>query len=642
MLGIVPAKAFEFGSGELEGSLNTTISHGATVRVEKRDFELAKDANGNDGNLNYDRGVVSNTSKFVTDLHLTQNHLGVFVRATGFIDFENESEDRERTPLSSAAKERVGKNVEVLDAYLTAGFDIGNMPVDVRLGKHVLNWGESTFIPNGINAINPFDVGKLRLPGSELREAMLPVGLVSVTFDPSDTLSLSGFYQYDWEKTRIEPVGSYFSTTDYVGAGADRVVIDTILERLHPNNPIPLTLDQGRGIGPLTPVVNGDLGRAGLGPLTPGFAQVPRANQDHLPEDDGQYGVALHYLAEDLNHTEFGFYFINYHSRLPTVTARTPSIQAIREGLAVAGAVSSPGSTTIGVVTQQAQQAAMAGQIPPESVPKRVQDQVSGLAGGLAAGRYATRSEYLHEYAEDIQLLGISFNTELGSSGWALQGEYSFRQDVPLQRAERRVVGEGLLPMLTALGLAAENSARLPDFLRSYRPGLVPGYIEHDVSQLQATATRLFGPALGASGLVLVAEAALLHVHNITEQPLESPAGGLYSDPPDFDIITNPNASGKADADATSWGYRMAARLDYYNAIGSIHLHPYAQFLHDVSGNSPSPIGPFVEGRMALTLGVRADYLSRWQGDIGYTRYTGDGNELSDRDFVSASVKYSF
>ncbi|MYH91732.1 MAG: DUF1302 domain-containing protein [Gammaproteobacteria bacterium] len=110
---------------------------------------------------------------------------------------------------------------------------------------------------------------------------------------------------------------------------------------------------------------------------------------------------------------------------------------------------------------------------------------------------------------------------------------------------------------------------------------------------------------------------------------MESPAGGTLD-------------TADADADATSWGYRIAARLDYYNAIGAINLYPYAQFLHDVSGNSPAPSGPFVEGRTGLTLGLKADYLSRWQADFGYTRYAGKGNELSDRDFISASIKYSF
>ena len=137
---------------------------------------------------------------------------------------------------------------------------------------------------------------------------------------------------------------------------------------------------------------------------------------------------------------------------------------------------------------------------------------------------------------------------------------------------------------------------------------------------------------MGADGLVMVAEAALMHVHDMPDRstaPLESPAGGIL-------------AEGEADADATSWGYRVAARLDYNNAVGGANLFPYVQFLHDVNGNSPAPSGPFVEGRTALTVGLRADYLSRWQADIGYTRYAGDGNELSDRDFISASLKYSF
>ena len=158
------------------------------------------------------------------------------------------------------------------------------------------------------------------------------------------------------------------------------------------------------------------------------------------------------------------------------------------------------------------------------------------------------------------------------------------------------------------------------------------GYIKRDVSQIQVTATKVFGPTLGADGLVFLTEAALMYVHDMPDKkayPLESPAGGTLPDE-------------LADADRHSWGYRVAARLDYLNAIGSINLYPYTQFLHDFSGNSPAPSGPFIEGRTALTIGVRADYLSRWQADLGYTRYAGDGNPLSDRDFVYASVNYSF
>ena len=667
-----PVQAIEFGDGAFQGSLDTTISHGLTFRVERRNPELAGKTNSNDGNLNYGRGVVSNTSKFTTDLDVGTGNFGAFVRASGFIDFENQNGDRERTELSGAAKDRVGRNLELLDAYVTATFDVGDTIVDARIGRHVLNWGESTFIPNGINAINPFDVSKLRLPGSELREALLPVGLASVSVAPTDTLSVEGFYQFDWEETEIDPVGSYFSVTDYVGPGAREAVLQQFADCLVEGVDDDCRTTEGdwnSGFGPLTPAINADID--GLGLMLPllqdpdrDFASVLRG-PDRAPEDSGQWGLALRYLAEDLNDTEFGFYFMNYHSRLPIVGAQTSSPAALQGALAAASAVAAPGSHTQSAIAASFTEAIRplvtlgvmarveAGELDPadaeaairaaiaEQLPAVVQGTVESIAPVLAIDRYTDRDgrsgEYFLEYPEDIGLLGVSFNTVLGTSGWALQGEYSLRPDAPLQRAERTVLAEGLAPIGTALALSTDPAA-LGAYLARYQRTKVKGYVERDVSQVQATATRVFGPTMGADGLVFLTEAALMHVHGMPDrnvEPLESPAGGLTSARATED-------SEQPDADATSWGYRVAARLDYNNAIGSVNLFPYAQFLHDVSGNSPAPSGPFVEGRTALTLGLRADYLSRWQADIGYTRYAGDGNDLSDRDFVSVSVKYSF
>ena len=571
LLHALPAQAIEISQGELQGSIDTTLSHGLTFRVGERDSDLVADVNGNDGDLNYDRGLVSNTTKFTTDLDLGYRNFGAFVRATGFLDFENENGMRARTPLSDEAKDRVGKDLEVLDAYVTGTFDAGDAAADVRLGKHVLNWGESTFIQNGINAINPFDVSKLRLPGSELREALAPVSMASLSVAPSDALSVEGFYQLDWEETEIDPVGSYFSTTDYVGAGAKRVEIDlTSHPLLGPIAPPPDDLDDSLYV---------------------------EKGPDRNPRDSGQWGMALRYLAEDLNHTEFGFYFVNYHSRLPVVGVHAGTLDSFLDR--------STGRPSLCVLT---------------AIPRFIHPVLRptpGIAGQFASiDCYAKSGHYFVEYPENIQLFGVSFNSQLGASGWALQGEYSFRRGAPQQIAERELLGRGLAPLSTLTGFDED----------------VPGYIERNVSQMQATATKVLGPTFGADSLAFVTELALMHVHGMpdkNETPLESPAGGSLS-------------GTDADADATSFGYRMAARLDYNNAIGAVNLFPYLQFQHDVNGNSPSPSGPFVEGRTALTLGVRADYLSRWQAGLGYTRYAGRGNEVSDRDFVSASVKYSF
>ena len=448
LLGAMPAQAIEFGEGEFQGSLDTTISHGLTYRIGKRDPLLAGKTNSNDGNLNYDRGVVSNTSKFTTDLDIGTGDFGAFVRASGFIDFENQNGERERTELSEDAKERVGRNLELLDAYVTGTFDVGDTIVDARLGRHVLNWGESTFIPNGINAINPFDVSKLRLPGSELREALLPVGLASLSVAPTDTLSVEGFYQFEWEETEIDPVGSYFSVNDYVGPGAREAVIELIANDFAEN----VTEADRRSsfetrLPGITRAINADL--APLPPLAesdPDFATVLRG-PDRAPEDSGQWGLALRYLAEDLNDTEFGFYAMNYHSRLPIVGAQTSSPQALQGALAAASAVSAPDSHTQRAIvtgfTQQARATAQAlvtaqvelGAIDPADAPAAIemgvreilgqestQETIRGIASGivraLAIDRYTDRTnrtgEYFLEYPEDIGLFGVSFNTVLG------------------------------------------------------------------------------------------------------------------------------------------------------------------------------------------------------------------------------------
>ena len=98
----------------------------------------------------------------------------------------------------------------------------------------------------------------------------------------------------------------------------------------------------------------------------------------------------------------------------------------------------------------------------------------------------------------------MSFNTVLGTSGWALQGEYSFRPDAPLQKAERVVFAEGLAPILRVLDSERPDYIApqdVPAYLDAYRPPRIQGHIERDVSQIQATATKVFGPTMGSDGL---------------------------------------------------------------------------------------------------------------------------------------------
>ncbi|MDE0309130.1 MAG: DUF1302 domain-containing protein [Acidiferrobacterales bacterium] len=601
----LPAHAVELSSGDVEANLDVTLTYGLTARTSKRQDGLSN-ANTDNGTRNYNRGIVSNTAAITTELGIQQGDFGLFTRAHGFIDYENQNRARVRTPLSSEAKKIAGKDINLLDAYVYGGFDVQGLFFDVRVGSQVLNWGESTFIPNGINVTNPIDVSRIRTPGSELREALIPVPMISASVGLSPNLTVEGFYQFDWKHTEIDPVGTYYSTNDFVGAGGRYAYIT--------HSSLGNVSDTGRifrlNVAEFNSSPLFDLNGYQLKRHDPHFLAVERA-PDNEPKDEGQWGFALRYFAEELNNTEFGLFFIRNHSQLPVVSGRIPSQAEFNRILRMAGSL----NNDLG----RAELMRMLG--------PRGESIVGPFTRGLIVDRFAKESNYLVEYPEDIKTIGISFNTALENSGWALQGEYSHHSDVPLQREVRSLFGQALRPVLCLSPNTPDCENSLAQLGNGNQQGYVLGYVRRNVSQLQMTATKIFGSALGSDSTGFVGEMGITHVHDMPDSertPLETGgAGGGY-------------------ADATSYGYRGTVWFEYNNAIGAVKLIPYFQFLHDVKGTTPVPVSNFLQGRKVLTFGLGANYLDRWTADLSYTAHSGSRNRLSDRDFLSLSVSYSF
>ena len=193
----------------------------------------AHSVNHDDGTLNYDDGKISqNVSRFTSDLNINGGALSAFFRVTGFVDWEQRNGTRERTPLTKQALEIVGQDLELLDAYVTGNFNVGEAPAQLRVGQQVLSWGESTFIPNGINVINPIDVAQFRTPGAELRNALKPIPMISGSVSPTESITVEGFYQLAWKEVETDPPGTFFSTNDFVGAGGSRSFWDSATFRI--------------------------------------------------------------------------------------------------------------------------------------------------------------------------------------------------------------------------------------------------------------------------------------------------------------------------------------------------------------------------------------------------------------------------
>src|SRR3954454_3892266 len=157
------AQAFEFGDADgFHGTINTTLSYGIDVRTsDPSSDEIAKahfnplvglqpnaqqraargafSANHDDGDLNYGSSgdVFSNAVKATSEFHLDYgDHMGAFVRASYFYDFENANNDK----LTHLAREQVGKRFRILDAFVFDNFNINNQQASVRFGKQVLSW----------------------------------------------------------------------------------------------------------------------------------------------------------------------------------------------------------------------------------------------------------------------------------------------------------------------------------------------------------------------------------------------------------------------------------------------------------------------------------------------------------------------
>ncbi|MDH3638216.1 MAG: DUF1302 domain-containing protein [Gammaproteobacteria bacterium] len=595
----LPAAAVQFATGEVSGSIDTTLSYGTTWRVQDQDKDLlgiaattlpngsrppgslggrAFSVNGDDGNLNYDTGLVSNVLKVVSELELNHSSgFGAFVRGRAFYDFENEDGDREKIDLTDPALDLVGSDIEFLDAYVYVQSDVGRHPVELRVGDQVVSWGESTFIQNGINVINPIDVAAIRVPGAELREALLPEGMVWGSLGINENQSLEVFYQYDWSDTEPDPSGSYFSTNDFATDGGQRLM---------------LGFGQVPDIIPAGPRTSVALGLAPIG------AVVPRGPTGR-PSDSGQGGIAYRALIPRLADTEIGVYYINYHSRLPIISART------------------------------------------------------GTLAGLSQGDYVGSARYFTEYPEDIKLYGLSFNTALGTGGWALQGELSYKEDAPLQVDDVELLFAALSPLAIAEAQAgAPGAGTLFAQNNQVAPGgvgfetVIPGFIERDIVQAQLTASNVFANVAGANQLALIGEVGVTHVRDMPSQDelrLEVPGTYTSGNPLFTAAGVQPATESRENfADATSWGYQVRARLEYNNAIGPVTLLPALAFRHDVNGNTPGPGGNFLEDRKAVTITLGANYQNTITAEISYTNFSGAGrlNLINDRDFISFNIKY--
>lgn len=586
------AQAITFDMGEVQGQLDSTLSVGASWSTQTPDKKLWA-GSGDDGRRNFENGeTFSKVFKGLHDLELKYQDSGLFVRGKYWYDFELKDEDRPFKPISDSGRDPLAKSsgAQILDAFIYHNYTIGDREGAIRLGKQVVNWGESTFIRGGINSMNALDVSALRQPGSEVKEGLIPVNMLYLSQALTEQLSVETFYQLDWEKTAVENCGTFFSQNDFVADGCGGATVGPILDQ---------NVAAQRALSPF-----------GIN-LTSEGVEIQRA-KDNEPRDGGQWGLALRWYAAELD-SEFGAYAVNYHSRQPYVSS-----------------ITSPNTTNVGFGPQLCANLG----IPTAGCPTFL----ASANGQQLIGAYRLgTAKYFVDYPEDIRLYGLSFSTML-STGTSLSGELSYRPNLPLQlnSADQTVAATGnraTTPLYSsgAYGIANNNTFN--------------GYQRKAVTQAQVTALHAFDGVMGASRVSLVGEVGVTHIGDLEgKDGLRYGRSTVYGQGtiyPDNSLCRGAYCNDDGFATTNSWGYRMRAMWDYNDLVPGFEIRPNLTWSHDVKGYGPEP--GFNEGSKAIVVGVDTSYLSTYSLSLSYTNFFGgDYNMNTDRDYAALSFGVSF
>lgn len=286
----VSAFSIDTGNPDLRMSWDNTLKYSAAWRMEDRDEDVlpAYNPNLDDGDRNFDKGLISNRVDLFSQLDLNyRKKYGI--RITGvawYDDVYQQSTDNDGSGLSNnlsggasefpdATKDLHGSDSELLDAFIYTNMDIGEKGLSLKLGRYSQIYGTSLFFGgNGIAAAQaPIDIVKLlSVPGSTFQEIIRPVGQFGGSLIVNSDVSVSAYYQYEWEKSVLPGAGSYFSFADFVDDGGENLFVPPVLGSL------------------LTRL------------------------DDIEPDDSGQFGASISIKSGEY---DFGLYVAQYHDKLP-------------------------------------------------------------------------------------------------------------------------------------------------------------------------------------------------------------------------------------------------------------------------------------------------------------------------------------
>ncbi|MTV36021.1 DUF1302 domain-containing protein [Duganella radicis] len=239
------AQAATFQTDSISGSFDSTVTAGIGVRAQNPSCSLITagasgsgapagclaptSALGDQGDLNYGRGdpftaYLKGTHELLLKMPDDWKFLGrvSWVRdfaSTHTNDYISATNPPGIGPLTSDAADDLRLKARLLDFWVSKEFSLGEERARVRVGNQVISWGESLFLPGGINQTNAMDIMRLSQPGTQLKEVFLPAPIVSFATGLGHGFNFEAYVQGRWNDNYFPPTGSYWSNVNGLGKG---------------------------------------------------------------------------------------------------------------------------------------------------------------------------------------------------------------------------------------------------------------------------------------------------------------------------------------------------------------------------------------------------------------------------------------
>ncbi|TWJ18721.1 DUF1302 domain-containing protein [Geobacter argillaceus] len=294
------AGAFEIKTGNDDVKVNwdNSIRYNLGYRVGQPDKAIVANPDYDDGERNFRHGIVASRLDLISEFDVSyQKAYGIRLSGAGWYDqvYHNHLSDDlttsnavdgngNKVAINNYTKRYyAGPSGELLDAFAFGKFELAEIPFQIKVGRNTQFWGEGLLLNAALNGISyaqsPLDIAKgYAVPNTSIKELFRPLNNISVTAQPTSTLTIMGQYFLQWEPNRYPESGSYMGIYDFLLNGA----------------------------------------QGGFG-LTRG--------SDITPHQIGDWGIGARWSPEGLNGTTLGFYYRNFSDKMPQIHIDTDTGQ---------------------------------------------------------------------------------------------------------------------------------------------------------------------------------------------------------------------------------------------------------------------------------------------------------------------------